>query len=205
MPILDPNQSYTFSQIFSLKVPPDELLAEFGYSFVKTNVTLPMYQGSLERLERTHTEIGEVLPFVNLENETTRREFMISPVVKDLIYYVRAQLRIEYALKVNKHLQGNLDYLLRTQTQLLVIEAKQDDFYNGFTQLATEMIALDQWEKAPDLSIQPQFLGAVTNGSGWQFGLLDRVQKQVTEVLELYSVPRELETVERILIKALMP
>jgi hypothetical protein len=37
------------------------------------------------------------------------------------------------------------------------------------------------------------------------FGLKVPPQKQVTEVLALYSVPRELETVERILIKALMP
>ncbi|MBE9031881.1 hypothetical protein IQ266_19280 [filamentous cyanobacterium LEGE 11480] len=41
MSILNPNQSYTFSQLFSLKAPPDELLAELGYGFVKAKVELP--------------------------------------------------------------------------------------------------------------------------------------------------------------------
>jgi hypothetical protein len=207
MPILDPNQSYTFSQIFSLKVPPDELLAEFGYSFVKAKMTLPMYQGELDRLESTQNDIDEISPMVSFSHKRACREFLIAPVVKDLIYQLRIKLRIDYLLQVTQHLQGSLDYLLRTQTtkNLVLLGATQDDFYNGFTQLATEMIALDQWEKSPNLAHQPQFIGAVTNGRIWQFGVLDRVQKQVTEVLELYSVPRELETVERILIKALMP
>ena len=43
---------------------------------------------------------------------------------------------------VNNWLKGNLDYLLRNETGLIVVEAKTDDLTRGFTQLAVEMIAL---------------------------------------------------------------
>ncbi|MEH2299562.1 hypothetical protein [Nostoc sp.] len=102
--------------------------------------------------------IEEVLPDVDLENEATRREMLIAPIVTDLIHYSHAKLRIEYIIKVDNRLQGNFDYFLRTQTSLIVIEAKQADINRGFTQLATEMIALDRWTD----STQTEILGAVT-------------------------------------------
>ena len=39
--ILDVNQSYTFSQIFELKIEPDDLAAEFGYTFQRTRLNMP--------------------------------------------------------------------------------------------------------------------------------------------------------------------
>jgi hypothetical protein len=50
-------------------------------------------------------------------------------------------LRIEYPVKVNNLLQGNLDYLIRSIYSLIVVEAKRDDLTCGFTQLAVEAIA----------------------------------------------------------------
>ena len=58
-----------------------------------------------------------------------------------------------------------------------MIEAKQADLTRGFTQLATEMIALDQWTEVN----QPSFLGAVTTGNIWQFGVLHRQSKQIEQ------------------------
>ncbi len=51
-------------------------------------------------------------------------------------------LRIEYPVKVNNLLQGNLDYLICSIHSLIVVEAKRDDLTRGFTQLAVEAIAL---------------------------------------------------------------
>ncbi|WP_207765355.1 hypothetical protein [Cuspidothrix issatschenkoi] len=51
-------------------------------------------------------------------------------------------LRIEYPVKVNNLLQGNLDYLIRSIHSLIVVQAKRDDLTRGFTQLAVEAIAL---------------------------------------------------------------
>jgi hypothetical protein len=137
---------------------------------------------------------------VNLANEATRREVLISPVVMEVVHYTQAQLRIEYPVKVSEQLQGYVDYLLRTQCHLIVIEAMQEDMTNGFTQLAMEMIALDQW---PDTPLQSQIIGAVTTGNLWQFGRLDRASKVMEQGLNSYRVTKDLEQLLRILIRSL--
>lgn len=203
MPLLDPNRPYTFSEIGKLKAPTDELLAEYGYSLERTLLDLPQYQGELDRLQERRERIEEVLPYIDLTNEQSRREMLIAPLMTDLIHYTRAQLRIEYVLKVNHQLQGELDYLLRTKTNLLVIEAKHEDLTNGFTQMAVELIALDQWEKSTSVEQQPQLVGAVSTGTVWQFGILHRQRKLVTQELTLYRVPTDLEPLMRILVAAM--
>jgi len=203
MPLLDPNRSYTFSEIGKLKAPTDEVLAEYGYSLERTLIDLPQYQGELDRLQERRERMEEVLPYIDLTNEQSRREMLIAPLMEDLIHYTRAQLRIEYVLKVNERLQGELDYLLRTKTNLLVVEAKQEDLTNGFTQMAVQLIALDQWEKSTLVEQQPELVGAVSTGTIWQFGVLHRQQKLVTQELTLYRVPTDLEPLMRILVAAL--
>jgi hypothetical protein len=201
MRVLDPSQSYTFSKIFELKAEVDALAADFGYSLKRSRLALPQYTGELDRLEQLRDRIEEVLPYVNLANEATRREVLIAGVVLDLIHYTHAQLRIEYPIKVSEQLQGLLDYLLRTQNNLLVIEAKQEDLTNGFTQLVAELIALDRWQ---DSTQQPILIGAVTTGTVWQFGRLHRETKEIDQGLNLYLVPDDLDPLMRILVQALI-
>ncbi len=198
--ILQAGQSYTFSKLFELKVEVDDLVNEFGYTLQRLELSLPQYKGDLDRISDTQNRISEILPYVNLANEATRREVLIAPVVTDLVHYTRSQLRIEYQIKVSEHLQGYFDYLLRNQAWIIVIEAKHEDLYNGFTQLATELIALDQWDKAPECD---RLFGAVTTGSVWQFGLLHRQTKLIQQDLNLYRVPNDFETVMRILVQAI--
>ena len=119
--LLDPNHSYTFSKIFDLKILADELANEFGYSYTRKKLQLAQYSGTLDRLDETRSRIEEILPYVDLANETLRRKILISRVVIEVIHYTKAQLRIEYPIKVTSHLQGCLDYLMRLTTDLLVI------------------------------------------------------------------------------------
>lgn len=198
--LLDPTRSYTFSNYFELGFPVDDLVAEFSYSFERKFLSLPQYSGTLDRISDLKLRIEEVLPYVDLENEATRREMLIAPIITDLIHYSRAKVRIEYNIKVNNQLQGNLDYYLRSANNLIVIEAKQADINRGFAQLATEMIALDQWTD----STQSEILGAVTTGNIWQFGILYRQQQQIEQGINLYRVTEELEVVIRILLAALI-
>ncbi|MBD2519067.1 hypothetical protein H6G93_29730 [Nostoc sp. FACHB-973] len=199
-PLLDPNRSYTFSNYFELGFAVDDLVAEFGYSFERKFLELPQYSGTLDRLAELKQRLEEVLPFVDLENEATRREILIAPIITDLIHYSHAKLRIEYSIKVDNKLQGNLDYYLRTTSNLIVIEAKQADINRGFIQLATEMIALDKWTD----STQSEILGAVTTGNIWQFGILYRQKQSIEQAINLYRVTEELEVVVRTMLAALM-
>ena len=199
-PLLDPNRSYTFSNYFDLNADVFDLLAEFGYSLTRSQQLLPQFLGSLEQVEILKERIDAILPYVDLVNETARREIFIAPIVSELVRITHARLSIEYPLQVTPQLQGSLDYYLRTQTHLLVIEAKQADLTRGFTQLAMEMIALDQWTELT----APSFLGAVTTGNIWQFGVLHRSSKQIEQGLNLYRVTEDIEAVVRILLAALM-
>jgi hypothetical protein len=198
--ILDAEQSYTFSKIFDLRISADDLATEFGYTLTRKRLQLPSYAGILENLDALQSRIERVLPYVDLANEMSRREVLISQVVLELVYYTKSQLKIEYPIKVTNHLQGYLDYLLRSEAELIVIEAKHQDLDYGFTQLAAEMIALDQWDRTLD---QPTLLGAVTTGKIWEFGLLHRATKHLEQGLDSYRVPDDLEALMRILVQAL--
>jgi len=200
--VIDLNQSYTFSKIFDLKIRADEFAEVMGYTLQRRILHLPTYAGELERLDELHSRIEEILPYVDLSSETSRREILISRVVTELVHYTKAQLRIEYQLKVTEQLQGYLDYLLRGQTELLVIEAKRQDLDYGFTQLIAQMIALDQWDRMPDQRI---LLGVITTGTIWQFARLDRASRKIEQGLESFRVPEDLDALMRILVAALKP
>jgi hypothetical protein len=205
MPILDSNQSYTFSRYFELGLEASELAQQFGYSLTRKVLNLPQFPDELDRLGELRDRIEEVLPFVPLTNELARREILISRVVTELIHYTQAELRIEYSLKVSNWLQGNLDYLLRVNSanQLLVIEAKSEDLTRGFTQLVAELVALDQWENTTKVEQQPILIGVISTGTIWQFGTLDRIRKHFEQGINSYRVPEDLEQVMRILVAAL--
>jgi hypothetical protein len=51
--------------------------------------------------------------------------------------------------------------------------------------LTVELIALEAWTE----SQQPSLHGAVSTGDIWQFGVLHRENKQITQDLNLYRVP----------------
>jgi len=200
MKVLEPGGSYTFSKIFELKLIAEELAAEFGYTFSRKRLNLPQHSGDLDRITDLKDRIEEALPYVNLSTETARREILISPVILDLIHYTKAEVRIEYPIKVSEQLQGYLDYFLQKQHQLLVIEAKKGDLDFGFTQLTAQLIALDKWEAETPVS---HILGGVTTGKIWEFGLLNRQTKHIDQGLDSYRVPDDLEPLMRILVYAL--
>jgi hypothetical protein len=211
MALLNREQNYDFSHYFDLGVEAGDLAAEFGYSLKRTKLLLPQVSRDLDRLEELRDRLEELLPYVPLTSELARREMVISRVMAEVIHYTQAELRIEYALKVSNWLQGSLDYLLQMRDpigqfgQFLVIEAKYEDLTRGFSQLVAELIALDQWDRTPDRTVQPQLIGSVTTGIIWQFGRLDRATKTIEQGLNSYRVPEDLESILRILVAGLKP
>jgi hypothetical protein len=193
--ILQENKDYTFRSYFEMTYEPEEILAEFGYNLVRSKLSLPRTQKPLDRIADLKDRIERTLPRVSLTSETARRETLVAPLLLEVAtYYCDCQLRIEYPLAVTKWLKGNLDYLLRANQSLLVVEAKKDDITRGFTQMAVELIALSQIEE------QPFQYGAVTIGDVWRFGLLDVEAKRITEDIKLYSLPDDLEALMLVLV-----
>lgn len=186
--ILDPKKSYTFRSFFELSYEPDDILAEFGYEFKQAKLLLPQAKKLPEQLPELRQRIERTLPVVTLTSETARRETLVAPILLEIAAFCQCQLKIEYPLMVNQWLKGNLDYLLRSDHNFLVVEAKNDDLARGFTQLAVELIGLAEWSENHNL-----LYGAVTIGEVWRFGQLNREQKRITQDLELFKIPTDLE------------
>lgn len=199
--IIQADQSYTFADYFKLNFAPQDILAYFGVSLQRQSLALPRYTGFLDRLTDLKTRIEESLPRLSLTSEMARREFLIAPVLTDVLHYTQASLNVEYPVAVSNQLKGSLDYLLQNGDMFLVIEAKNEDLERGFVQLAIELIALDQWIE----SDQTVLSGAISTGNIWQFGQFDRQARHVTQDLSLYRVPADLEDLLRILIHILEP
>jgi hypothetical protein len=198
-PIIQPDQSYTFSDYFKLNFAPQDILAYFGVSLQRRALTLPRYTGELDRLTDLKARIEESLPRLSLTSEMARREFLIAPVLTDVLHYTQATLNVEYPVAVSNQLKGSLDYLLQNDQTFLVIEAKNEDLERGFVQLAIELIALDQWIE----SDQPILQGAISTGNIWQFGQFDRASRQITQDLNLYRVPADLADLIQVLVSIL--
>ncbi|NET54994.1 MAG: hypothetical protein F6K47_01935 [Symploca sp. SIO2E6] len=197
--IIQPEQSYSFADYSKLNFAPQDILAYFNVSLQRRSLQLPQYQGSLDRLTDLTTRIEESLPRLSLTSEMARREFLIAPVLTDVLHYTQATLNVEYPVAVSNQLKGSLDYLLQNQQIFLVIEAKKEDLERGFVQLAVELMALEQWMESEQTILQ----GAISTGNIWQFGQFNCQSREVTQDLDLYRVPADLEHLLRILVKAI--
>ena len=192
--ILQEDQSYTFSSYFDLPYETDDILREFDYSFIKTELSLPQTDQPIDELLLVKEKMRKILPLISLSSETARRETLVAPILLEIIAICNCQLKIEYPLRVSDRLKGTLDYLLQSRHDLLVIEAKKDDLTKGFTQLAVELIALSE------VTEQDIFYGAVTIGNLWQFGKLDKVEKTIYQDLNLFKIPDDLLDLGKVLL-----
>ena len=193
--ILQKDANYTFRSYFELPHDTDEILAELGYGYAQKRITLPRTKTELPELNDLKRRIERVLPHVQLTSEVAKREVLVAPILTEVATVCNQTLRFEYLLKVNNWLQGSLDYLIRAETQIVVEEAKRDDLTRGFTQLATEMIALSMIDGTPDV-----IYGAVTMGSLWVFGVLNKSAKLITQDISGYRVPDDLGDLVRVLV-----
>ncbi len=78
-PIIQSDQSYTFSDYFKLNFAPQDILAYFGVTLQRRALTLTRYTGELDRLTDLKARIEESLPRLSLTSEMARREFLIAP------------------------------------------------------------------------------------------------------------------------------
>ena len=190
--ILKLDESYTFSKYFELAFDIEDILADLGCQFDRANLVLPTIDLALD-LRELQEQLSDGIQYVSITSEQARREFLIAPVIRTVCRQTKQQVKVEYPITVSQWLKGTLDYYFK---DLLVIEAKRDNLENGFTQLAAELIALDQWTT----SDRPILYGAVTTGNDWRFGMFNRSTRCVTQDLKLYRVPEELGQLVSILV-----
>ena len=198
--ILQQNRSYSFSDYFELSHPTKDIVAEFGYKYALTKLELPRgaFQGQLDRLRQM---FYKKLPHISLTSEAAKREVLIAPIILELLDYAELDVDIEYPVYVNERLKGNVDYFLHSAQDFLVVEAKKSDLERGFSQLAVELIALEQYHEEQ----QERIYGAVTVGDLWRFGMLERDSKMIVKDIDSFRVPADLDDLFRVLLGILQP
>ena len=191
--IFKENRKYTFSDYFDMNHPTDEIVGEFGYSYEIKIIELPKStdydQNSIKNLQDVYYT---VFPRIPLNSEIAKREFLVAPLILEVVKNSTVKINIEYPLNIDDKLSGYLDYLLKANQEIIVIEAKKKDVENGFNQLAVELIALDKYEEDDGIDT---LYGAVTLGDMWKFGILERTKKHIVKNIHSYIIPEDTEAV----------
>ena len=196
--IFQQNKRYSFSDYFNLSNPVEEIVAELGYQIQVEEIKFPILANIdmtvINQLIKSHHQL---LPKISFNSETAKREFLIAPLLYQVVLKTDSKLNIEYPIDINDKLNGWLDYLIRSQQEIVVIEAKKGDLEKGFTQLAAEMIALDYYEDEG----QPSYLyGAITIGEVWRFAVLDRKNKTIKKDINLFRFPQDAQDLFAVLL-----
>lgn len=191
--IFKENKKYTFSDYFELNIPTEEIITELGYSLLLKEINIPFNKEiKSEIVEKLQNSYYELLPKITLNSEIAKREFMIAPVLYEVIRDINAKLNIEYPIYIDEKLSGLIDYLIKSKQQIIIIEAKRGDLDKGFNQLAAELIALDKYE---DIETTSTLYGAITIGEVWRFALLDKKNKQIIKDIHTFRYPEDIKDI----------
>ena len=113
-------------------------------------------------------------------SEAARCEAVIFPVLREVYkgYAEHYALWIKETIAYNETLSGTPDYLIATKSELgklivgtpliILVEAKKNDFEQGWGQCLAELVAAQKINDAPDFPVY----GIVTDGTLWEFGQL---------------------------------
>jgi len=113
-------------------------------------------------------------------SEAARCEAIIFPILKESYkgYADKYALWIQKPIAYDETLSGTPDYLISTKSKLgrpvvgtpliILVEAKKNDFEQGWGQCLAELVAAQKINDKPDLPVY----GIVSDGTLWQFGRL---------------------------------
>jgi|SRR3990172_4866524 len=146
--ILKEDKKYTFSDYFELANPTKDIVAEFGYKFELKKLNLPKSPVSVGTLDKLRDTFYRKLPHISLTSEAAKREFLIAPLLFELLDYTNIDIDVEYPISIDDKLGGTIDYLIRSKNSFIIVEAKKADLEKGFTQLAVELIAMDKYSES---------------------------------------------------------
>ena len=113
-------------------------------------------------------------------SEAARCEAIIFPILKEVYkrYAENYALWIQKPIAYDETSSGTPDYLIATKSEfgrpvvgtplIVLVEAKKNDFEQGWGQCLAEMIAAQKINAEPDIPVY----GIVSDGIWWQFGRL---------------------------------
>ena len=146
---------YMTSDFFKVEAanPPEQFLQEFRFTLQNINV---------------------------FSSEASRCEAIIFPILREVYkaYADNYALWIREPIIYDEILSGTPDYLIATKSELgmtvvgtpliMLVEAKKNDFEQGWAQCLAELVAAQKINADSDVPVY----GIVSDGTFWQFGRL---------------------------------
>ncbi|MBM3226766.1 MAG: hypothetical protein FJZ47_23630 [Candidatus Tectomicrobia bacterium] len=141
------------------------------------------------------TELGFSRDYIDIyTSEAARCEAIIFPILREVYkaYCEQYALWIQKPLSYTPDLSGTPDYLIATKSALgktvlgepllLIVEAKKNDFEQGWGQCLAALVAAQKLNGDGQLPVH----GIVTDGKLWEFGKL--TADQFLKNIESYTV-----------------
>jgi hypothetical protein len=143
----------------------------------------------MDSFQKTIQKIKEILPYVNLTVDSARRQFLIAPLILDLVTHTKAETNFDYSIPPIGESKVVIHYFLESCQTVIIMSAENQDLACGITELHSCLFALDKWL---DFNSQNKIFGSTTTGYIWQFSCLNRQTK------EIYQDPKEYQLFENI-------
>lgn len=114
-------------------------------------------------------------------SEGSRTELIITPILREVYkkFHDKYSFWVQKYLAYNDKLNGAPDYIIATRSALgktvlesplvVVVEAKKNDFEQGWGQCLAELVAAQKINSDADMPV----FGIVTDGELWKFGKLE--------------------------------
>ncbi len=127
-------------------------------------------------------------------SEAARCEIIIFPILREVYkaYSLKLALWVQKPISFDIELTGTPDYVISKKSEygklfleppiLTVVEAKKNDFEQGWGQCLAELIAAQKLNDKVDLPIY----GIVTDGKIWEFGQLEN--KLFTKNIKSFTI-----------------
>jgi hypothetical protein len=166
------------------------------YETAQFNLTVDL-RVSEAWLEEFKYDLSE-MPYAS--SEEARREILIYPILRYAWkpYSKYFTVWIDKQITASEELSGIPDYIIAKNSKrgriyfeqpfIAVIEAKTDNFNEGWGQCVLEMLAIQQLNNDPNLPV----FGIVTTGESWQLGKLEK------DTFTNYNVTYSIGTINQI-------
>ena len=152
---------------------------QFRITYVADN-----FLGTEETLNPSEQFLSELefnMKYINVyASEGARCENVIYPILREVYkgYAEGYALWVKKTITYDETLSGTPDYFVATKSELgmtvvgtpliVLVEAKKNDFEQGWGQCLAELVAAQKINDAPDVPVY----GIVSDGERWQFGKL---------------------------------
>jgi len=169
-----------------------QIQKEFGIKYQEENfIQIQPFEASQAFLEDIKFNLENIDVYTS---EASRTELIVTPILLEVYkkYYEKYSFWIQKYITYTDKLSGTPDYMIATKSPLgktvldtpliVIVEAKKNDFEQGWGQCLAELVAA---QKINEDNLLPVY-GIVTDGELWKFGKL--IDTTFTKNIDGYTV-----------------